>query len=64
MTDEGEPQEGQTQEDAQDEREKRRQQAILDIRRRFGKNAVMLGTSLEEGATQRERNAQIGGHRA
>ena len=64
LTEEGKPSEGLPQPDAQDERDKRRQQAILDIRRRFGKNAVMLGTSLEEGATQKERNAQIGGHRA
>ncbi len=37
--------------------------ALLDIRRRFGKNSVLKGTSYEEGATGRQRNEQIGGHR-
>ena len=45
-------------------REKKAQEAILEIRRRFGKNAVIKGVSLEEGATGRERNRQIGGHKA
>lgn len=39
------------------------QQAMLDIRRKFGKNAVLKGTSLEDGATGKERNKQIGGHK-
>ncbi len=46
------------------EREKKMQQAILDIQKRFGKNAILKGTDLEEGATGRERNHQIGGHKA
>ena len=46
------------------DRERQGQQAVLDIRRRFGKNAILKGTSLMEGATGRERNRQIGGHRA
>ncbi len=46
------------------EREKRRQQAMLDIRRRYGKNAIVKGMNLEEGATAMERNRQIGGHQA
>ena len=46
------------------EREKRAQRAVLDIRRRMGKNAIFRAMSLEEGATMRERNQQIGGHRA
>ena len=46
------------------ERERRRQEAILSIRRRYGKNAVLKGMNLEEGATARERNGQIGGHKA
>ena len=45
-------------------REKRRQQAVLKIRRKFGKNAILKGMNLEEGATARDRNAQIGGHKA
>ncbi len=46
------------------EREHRRQQAMIAIRRRFGKNAILKGTNLQEGATAVQRNAQIGGHRA
>ena len=45
-------------------RERRQQHAILHIQKRFGKNAVVKGRNLEEGATTRERNEQIGGHRA
>ena len=45
-------------------REQRRQQAVLELRRRFGKNAVLRGMNLQEGATAMARNAQIGGHRA
>lgn len=51
------------QEDRELEREKRRQQAILAIKHKFGKNAILKGMNLEEGATARERNSQIGGHR-
>jgi DNA polymerase V len=46
------------------EREEKKQQAILDIKRKFGKNAIMRGLNLEEGATARDRNEQIGGHKA
>lgn len=46
------------------ERELRQQKAILQIRQKFGKNAILRGMSLEEGATARERNGQIGGHKA
>lgn len=52
------------QEEAELEREKRRQTAMLTIKRKFGKNAILRGLSLEEGATARDRNAQIGGHKA
>ena len=45
-------------------REKQGQQAILEIRRKFRKNAILKGTSLMEGATARDRNQQIGGHKA
>ena len=45
-------------------REKKAQEAILQIQKRFGKNAVIKGVSLEEGATGRQRNKQIGGHKA
>lgn len=43
-------------------RERRRQQAILNIKKMFGKNAILRGLNFAEGATQRMRNAQIGGH--
>ena len=45
-------------------RERRRQEAVLAIQRRYGKNAILKGMNLEEGATARERNRQIGGHKA
>ena len=45
-------------------RERKLQEAMLDIRRKFGKNAVLKGMNLEEGAMTRKRNAQIGGHKA
>ena len=52
-------------EPAEDERRERsRQEAILAIRRKFGKNAILKGMNFEEGATARERNQQIGGHKA
>ncbi|MCR4844964.1 MAG: Y-family DNA polymerase [Bacteroidales bacterium] len=46
------------------EKERRQQEAILEIRRKFGKNAILKGMNFEDGATTRERNAQIGGHKA
>ena len=45
-------------------KERRRQEAILKIRERYGKNALLKSLNLEEGATTRERNQQIGGHKA
>ena len=47
-----------------DTRERSRQEAILEIRRKFGKNAILTGTNFDEGATGRQRNEQIGGHKA
>lgn len=46
------------------ERENRMQKAVIGIKRRFGKNAILKGMNLEEGAMTRERNHQIGGHRS
>ena len=40
------------------------QEALLKIRDRFGKNSVVKGMNLQEGATAMERNKQIGGHKA
>ena len=45
-------------------REKRMQHAVIDIKKKFGKNAILKGMNLEKGATARNRNNQIGGHRA
>ena len=45
-------------------REKELQKAILNIKKRFGKNAVLKGMNFKEGATTIERNGQVGGHKA
>ena len=52
------------QEDEELAKEKRVQQAMLTIKKKFGKNAILKGMNLEEGATAKDRNAQIGGHKA
>lgn len=52
------------QEDEILEKEKRMQQAVLDIKKKYGKNAILKGMNLEEGATAKDRNSQIGGHKA
>ena len=46
------------------EKEKRLQQAMLSIKKRYGKNSILHGTSYQDGATGRDRNKQIGGHKA
>ncbi len=51
-------------EEKKDEREKNLQKALLDIKKKYGKNAVLKGTNFVEGATMKSRNEQIGGHRA
>jgi len=51
-------------EKAEQEREKRRQQAVLAIQKKYGKNAILKGMNLREGATAKDRNGQIGGHKA
>jgi DNA polymerase V len=48
----------------QKEREKRMQKAMISLKNRYGKNAVLKGTNLQEGATTIQRNGQIGGHKA
>ena len=50
--------------DPDPERERRRQEAVLRIRRKYGKNAILKGMNYLEGATTRDRNRQIGGHKA
>ena len=60
-----EAQEKQRQEEqAHLDKERRLQEAQLKIKHRFGKNAILRGLNYEEGATAKERNAQIGGHKA
>lgn len=49
---------------AQRKRERQKQQAILSIKKKYGKNALLKGMNFREGATTRERNGQIGGHKA
>lgn len=44
------------------ERERRKQEAVLSIKKKFGKNAILKGLNYAEGATQKDRNRQIGGH--
>lgn len=46
------------------DRERKMQQAVLSIKKKFGKNAILKGMNLQEGATAKERNNQIGGHKA
>ena len=64
FTDYEELQRKQQAEQAALEKERRMQEAQLRIKQRFGKNAILRGLNFEEGATARERNEQIGGHRA
>jgi len=45
-------------------KEKRRQRAVIDIKNRYGKNAILKGMNFEDGATTIDRNLQIGGHKA
>lgn len=47
---------------AADDRERKKQTVILELKKRFGKNAVLKGMNLQEKATGRERNKMIGGH--
>ena len=54
----------QERERAELEREKKMQKAMLTIKKKFGKNAILKGMNLEEGATAKDRNRQIGGHKA
>ena len=50
-------------ENAELEKERRLQQALLQIKKQFGKNAVLKAMSLQDGATVKERNQQVGGHK-
>lgn len=54
----------QDQEKEAEAKERRMQEAVLRIKKEFGKNALLRGLNYAEGATQKERNNQIGGHKA
>ncbi len=50
--------------DEEMKKERKRQEAVLEIRKKYGKNAVLKGMNYESGATGKQRNEQIGGHKA
>lgn len=64
FTDITDGQEREKEDDAALEKEKKAQLAMLKIKQKYGKNAVLRANSLEDGATAKSRNRQIGGHRA
>lgn len=64
FTDYDKKEEEQVRESMELEKEKSLQHTILDIKKKFGKNAILKGTNLKDGATTKERNNQIGGHKA
>ncbi len=64
LTDPAEAEAARLREAEEQRREKNMQQAILSIKKKYGKNAVLKGSDLEEGATAIERNEQIGGHKS
>ena len=51
-------------EEARRSKERRLQEAMLSVKKKYGKNAILKGMNLQEGATTLERNRQIGGHKA
>lgn len=46
------------------QKERKMQEAMLSVKKRYGKNAILKGMNLEEGATAKDRNGRIGGHKA
>ena len=64
FTDYAEEEKNRAAEKEQLEKEKKRQQAVLDIKNKYGKNAILKGMSLEDGVTAKDRNSRIGGHKA
>ena len=53
-----------TSKDEERAKEKKLQSAMIDIKKKFGKNAILKGMNFEDGATAKDRNGQIGGHKA
>ena len=64
FTDYAETEREEAREKESDEKERKKQKALIEIRDRFGKNSIFRGMNMQEGATAIERNGQIGGHRA
>ena len=54
----------QAEDEADHARERKIQEAMLGIKMKYGKNAILKGMNLSEGATAKDRNEQIGGHKA
>ena len=54
----------QKEEEASLEKERKMQDALVDIKHKYGKNAILKGMNFKEGATAKDRNRQIGGHKA
>ena len=54
----------QAEREAELEKERSRQEAVLEIKRKFGRNAILRGMNLQEGATAAQRNGMVGGHKA
>lgn len=64
FTDYGKTEKSKIKEEEKLEKEKNMQRTVIEIRKKYGKNAILKGMNLQEGATARERNNQIGGHKA
>lgn len=64
FTDYAAKQEQEATKSAELEKERKMQRAVLDIKKKFGKNAILKGMNLQEGATAKDRNNTIGGHRS
>ena len=64
FTDYAAREEQQAQKEAAQAKERKMQETLLAVKKKYGKNAILKGMHLEEGATAKSRNAQIGGHKA
>ena len=63
-SDEADEQKQREEEEALLSKERKLQEAMLSVKKRYGKNAILKGVNFEEGATGRERNQQVGGHKS
>ncbi|MCR4893577.1 MAG: DNA methylase [Eubacteriales bacterium] len=64
FTDYGALEKEKLEQDARLEKERSRQEAVLEIKKKFGRNAILKGMNLQEGATAAQRNGMVGGHKA